>query len=291
MGYQKFLLDLPDALFIIQKQLRDGSFAWHDYRKIIVCDPKRREILAAPFRDRIVHQAICQVIGPAIDAAIPGNSFACRKGMGNRRAAESLAGILQALGPERYALKLDVRQYFASIRHDLLFQMVSGLLPDRSADGLLQSLLKSHRDYAGKGRGIPIGNVSSQAFANLFLSPLDHLAAADPEVFYVRYMDDMVLCGQNKESVRRLERNILDMAHDNLDLEIPYNKRIQLGQNPVPFLGYVLDHAGYRILARNRRRFRNRLRTLAMKGLRESSLAQIEASYRAWEILDFEKGA
>ena len=188
MGYQKFLLELPDALFIMQRQLREGTFTWHDYRKIIVCDPKIREILAAPFRDRIVHQSICQVIGPTIEASIPKNSFACRQGMGNRRAAECLAKTLKSLGPDRYALKLDVKQYFASIRHDILFPMITSLLPDRSADRLLLSLLQSHKEYALAGRGIPIGNVSSQAFANLFLSPLDRLGAEDQEVFYIRYM-------------------------------------------------------------------------------------------------------
>lgn len=93
-GYQKFLLDLPDALHRMHGELLRDEYRWQPYRKFFVCDPKKRAILAAPFRDRIVHQAICQVIGETINTTIPKNSYACRQSMGNRHAAEAMLQIL-----------------------------------------------------------------------------------------------------------------------------------------------------------------------------------------------------
>jgi hypothetical protein len=286
MGYQKFLLTLPAGLMTMRGDLLENRYQWHPYRKILVFDPKRREILAAPFRDRIVHQAICQKLGATINASIPDNSFACRLGMGNSHAAEHAIRILKTLGPERYALKLDVRQYFASIRHDLLLSHLKSLILDSSPYILLESLIASHREYQKLGRGIPIGNVTSQAFANLYLSPVDRLAAAEKDVHYIRYMDDMLLLGSDKKAVRALEGKILDLVHTQLDLEIPFQKRVQLGKAPIPFLGYRLDHSGYSPLARNQRRFHRRVRQLQKQGVRSSLIAQVESSYRAWEYLD-----
>ncbi len=285
-GYQKFLLDLPDALHRMQGELLRGEYRWQPYRKFFVCDPKKRAILAAPFRDRIVHQAICQVIGETINAVIPKNSYACRQGMGNRHAAEEMLRILKVLGPQRTVVKLDVKQYFASIKHDLVLAMLRELLPDNSAEPLLRSLLSSHKEYREAGRGIPIGNVTSQYIANLFLAPLDRLGASESGIYYLRYMDDMVIAGAKKAEVYRLAKHIIAHAEGALSLEIPARKRVFLANDPVPFLGFVLDHEGYRPLRRNQRRLRRKVKRLTDKNVRPSAIAQVETSFHAWEQLN-----
>lgn len=284
-GYQKFLLHMPTNLLEIRDQLLTHTYTWCPYRAFLVCDPKKREVLAAPFRDRIIHQAIHQVIGPRIHAAIPPNSYACRPGMGNRHAALKLLSILKDLGPERYCVKLDVSQYFFSIHHQILLKMLEDVLAAPTLIPLLQSLLQSHAAFAHKGVGIPIGNVTSQSFANLYLSPIDRLAAARSDVSYIRYMDDMVIIGRDKRAVRDFAATIREHVTSSLKLQIPPHKSMPLGADPVPFLGFVIDHQGYRPLRRNERRHHRRMKALRRKDARESRIAMSETSFTAWSHL------
>jgi hypothetical protein len=244
-----------------------------------------RKILAAPFRDRIVHQAIYQVLGQTINAAIPLNSYACRQGMGNRNAALALLQCLGKMGERRYVIKLDVSQYFASIYHPVLLNMVTQLFADRSADLLIKSLLASHPPYGAAGRGIPIGNVTSQCFANLYLSPIDRLALGAKDIFYIRYMDDMVICAASKKAARAFTAQVLEEVRTELSLTIPFHKIVPLANDPVPFLGFLLDHKDYRPLSRNLRRERRRLKRLDKIGARPSFVAKVETSFEAWSHL------
>lgn len=280
-GYQKFLLHMPEALFNIRDQLLSQTYKWRAYRSFFVCDPKRREVLAACFRDRIVHQALCQKIAPLIEQVMLPSSFACRKGKGNRRAVLELLGKLRDFGPKRTVIKLDVKHYFASINHDILLSMLNKLLPDTSLEIILRSLLNSHPEYGAQGKGIPIGNVTSQHFANLYLAPVDRFAAPPSPIYYVRYMDDMVVMGANASLVYDCVHGILEMI-GKLKLEIPFHKRVPLGHDPIPFLGFVVDHLGYRPLARNKRRVRRKLKRMSQRGVRLSQQAVVETSYSAW---------
>lgn len=284
IGYQKFLLGMPENLLEISQDLMSQSYQWLPYRPFWVCDPKRRLILAAPFRDRIVHQALYQVIGPILDREIPGNSYACRKGMGNHAAARALATILRNLGPERWTIKLDVSQYFFSIDHRVLLSMIEPLL-EAPILPLVHSLLKSHPDYGQVGRGLPIGNVTSQVFAKLFLSPADREGLAYGDIHYLRYMDDMVITGPSKAAVTQAARAIVDLVEKRLRLSIPYTKRVCLGRDPVPFLGYVIDHQGVRPLARNLRRHRRQMRKMVKADASDSKMAKAEISFAAWSTM------
>ena len=276
---------MPSSILEIREELLAGTCRWLPYRTFTVCDPKRRLILAAPFRDRIVHQAIYQVLGPTLDALIPHNSFACRKGMGNHAAAQSLADILKKLGPDRWTIKLDVRQYFLSIDHKTLMTMLGPYMETPEVTALVRSLLASHPEYGMLERGLPIGNVSSQSFANLDLSPVDRLGASIDGVDYIRYMDDMVITGHHRKAVYSLAAEIRAMVHETLKLSIPYHKVVHLGSDPVPFLGYVIDHHGSRPLARNLRRHRRQIAAMQKAGVKESTLAKAEASFSAWKTM------
>lgn len=276
---------MPDNLLAIRQALLTNSYQWSCYRSFFVCDPKKREILAAPFKDRIVHQAIHQIIGKKIQDVIPGNSYACLPGMGNRHAAMKMLQILKELGPNRHCIKLDVSQYFFSINHKILLRMLDEVLAAPSLYPLLESLLRSHEPFSLKGVGIPIGNVTSQSFANLYLSPIDRIAAEQSDLFYIRYMDDMVVAGREKKRVRHFAAMVRERVHSDLQLTIPYHKCCALGSDPVPFLGYVMDHNGYRPLSRNKRRHKRRITRCLRKGVRESLVAMKETSFAAWARL------
>lgn len=300
LGFRKTVFNLGERLVRISYVLKENRYRWGPYREFYVCDPKRRKIMAAPFLDRVVHHAIHRVIEPILDIHISDNVFACRSGRGNKNAARLLLRRLKLMGPNRYVLKLDVSQYFASIRHDILIEKVSAKLPDHSLSELLIGLLGSHRPYRESGRGLPIGNLTSQLFANFYLLDLDHLACGalghpyywlseadfSADYFYIRYMDDLVLVGRDKKTVCEVAEEIIEVAHDVLDLNIPMRKRIHIGAGPVPFLGYALTHEGALPLARNRRKIARRIRKMESEKWRASQRAQVILSYKAWSDLE-----
>jgi RNA-directed DNA polymerase len=148
IGYKKSLFAYGEKLGTIRKQLLNDTYRWSGYRRFLIADPKTREIMAAPFMDRVVHHAIHRAIEPILDQLIPENSFACRKNKGSRNAALYLLEILRKLEKERFTLKLDVKKYFDSINHTILMKKILENLPDKSLEKLLWSLLKSPREYA-----------------------------------------------------------------------------------------------------------------------------------------------
>jgi len=286
-GYQLMQLQLSSELAAMSLQLARGDWPWHPYNSFVVCDPKRRTIYAAPFRDRVVHHAIHQIIAPEIEPLIPTNSWACRKTMGSRNAVASLAAVLERLGKDHYTVKLDVANYFASISHEVLGEMLERAMPDPSLGTLLGSLLSSHPEYAQLRRGIPLGNLTSQLFANFYLSPVDRLAIQHKdEVFYIRYMDDMVLVGANKKAVLDLKDDIVTLVEGHLRLKIPIRKTVHLAADPVPFLGFVLDGAGYHVLSRTKRRHRRSVKKMQKAGHRASQIAAVVQSFSAFSNLE-----
>ena len=212
-------------------------------------------------------------------------------GLGTRRAVLEVAACLKRHGEARFTIKLDVRKYFASIDHAILLRLVCEQMPDRSLEPLLLSLLKNHSEYARRGKGIPIGNLTSQLFANWYLAGVDsRVASWAPEVSAFRYMDDYVLVGRSKSAVLDAADAAVAYAQQELALNIPIEKRVPLGNAPVPFLGYLLDHRGIRVLGRNRRKFANRIRALRREDARPSRIAQVAQSYEAWGALAMNSG-
>lgn len=286
IGYQRAMFAHGEKLLFIRKKLLSGIYSWNAYREIIVKDPKTRLIMAAPFLDRVVHTAIHRVIGPLVEGRLSSSVYACRVGMGNRYAAIALLNEIKRLGDNRFVVKLDVRKYFDSINHDILMKMLRPVLPDKSIESLLQSLLASQTEYARRGYGIPIGNLTSQLFANFYLVEVDKIACMNNEEgFYFRYMDDMVLGGRHKSRVLDIAEAMVNYATDNLRLSIPFHKRMPLGSAPVPFLGYVLDHGGYRVLTRNIRRHKKRVRRLEKSNARPSEIEIRNSSFGAFARL------
>ncbi|MBS1983535.1 MAG: hypothetical protein JST16_05125 [Bdellovibrionales bacterium] len=288
--YQRILPDYGELLVRVVEALRQDAYAWRGYREFYVHDPKARIVMCAPFIDRVVHHAIHRVIEPIVDPFLSEAVFACRHGKGNRRAVLALGSTLRAVGEERFVVKLDVSKYFASIRHPVLMELMEEVLPDRSLHHLLWSLLKSHAGYAELGYGIPIGNLTSQLFANFYLSPADRAVEEALEAgcggrTYLRYMDDLVIVGRTKGEALDAADEAVRVAEGRLKLSIPRRKRVPLGRAPVPFLGYVLSHRGYRILKRNERRLHKKVKRLERQGARPSRIAQVVQSFQAWRCL------
>jgi retron-type reverse transcriptase len=287
LGYQRFFFGIGERLVDIQRVLLAGTYTWQRYREFIVKDPKARVIMAAPFRDRIVHHAIHRTIEPIFDPLLSHRTYACRKGKGSSRAVLDLWAALKAFGACRWVVKLDVAQYFSSISHDILLASLFANVPDESLNPILTSLVRtSHKGYAVAGKGIPIGNLTSQLFANWMLNPADRFIESEhPMVQHFRYMDDIVLLAQSKNDALKCAHAVVQFASEQLLLSIPFTKIVTLSADPVPFLGYLLHHNGYKILARNRRRFHKHVRRLRCRRARDSRVAQAQLAYEAWTLI------
>jgi len=298
--FQRFLCSYGERLKAVEIELKKTRrYQWKGYREFYVHDPKKRLVMAAPFEDRIIHSAIHRMMEPIIDLQLGARTYACRHGKGNRGAALRLQGQLMRMGKHRYCVKLDVKKYFSSVSHEVLYKRLLKALPDESLGPLIQSLLSSHAEYSRMSTGIPIGNLTSQLFANFYLSSVDRLACdelgldffndeQESESFYIRYMDDMVVIAREKAKAFEVANAMVKYAEGELRLNIPFHKRMPLANDPVPFLGFVLDDSGHRVLSRNERKFTKKLRRLGQQGACLSRKASTIQSYEAWKNIDRE---
>ena len=189
-----FRADLHANLNRLGEEIRTERVALQNMRCFTIRDPKPRVIHAPSFRDRVLHHALMLHAGPVLDRALIDDSFACREGKGviaaSRRAQHSARRGC-------WYVKIDIQSYFPSISHDLLMRHLARKFRDRGVLSLMDQILQSHSD--GPGRGLPIGALTSQHFANSFLGPVDRLIQEDERTIgYVRYMDDMVWWTRNK---------------------------------------------------------------------------------------------
>lgn len=169
---REFEYHLEPRLWEIRRELEAGAYRWGAYRVFRITDPKRREIRAAPFRDRVVHHAACNVIDPVLRRGFIRDTYACLPGRGTHRAGARFRAFARARAWQGYRLQCDIASYFASVDHAVLMALVSRRVGDVRVLDLLRSLVAHGGERPG--RGMPIGNLTSQLFANLYLDPLDH---------------------------------------------------------------------------------------------------------------------
>jgi RNA-directed DNA polymerase len=284
---QLAFLTLDSFLLKLQAELRSGqNYHWGPYKDFFVSDPKRRKISSAPFIDRVAHRAIYNVLNPILDQRLIKQSYACREGKGNGRAIGELYQTLSRLD-EFWAVKLDVAKYFASVHHGRLMGKLFSFLPDESVVGLIKGLLKNHPAHV-HGVGLPLGNLTSQIFANFYLAQLDDGLTARLGERYFRYMDDIVIVARSESEAQ--EALALALEHGRIEkLKFPARKRYWLGKNtPIPFLGFLVGKSMIRPLNRNRRSITRKVRAKVKLGLLPSQIEASLVSYRAWR--DFPYG-
>lgn len=282
MGAQKVFRHWDKLLFSLQENLFFGEdYPWGQYRKFYVSDPKRRLISSAPFIDRVAHRAIHNTLCPVIDPLFIPTTFACREGKGNGRAVIFLRKLLKEY-PKNYILKLDVKKFFNSINQYILFRKLARILPDNSLLGLILGLLKSHPDLQ-KGKGLPLGNLTSQIFANFYLNEIDQRMYGLTSGKYIRYMDDILLFGNSLNEVNLLKKEILTIARRE-QLLFPLRKRpIFAPDTAIPFLGFLVDKDKAIPLSRNRRRINMKLKRKIENNEEDYKVYQSILSYESWK--------
>jgi len=254
-----FLVDLEPEVLALQRELRDGSYRPRPLASFAIADPKPRIIRAAAFRDRVVHHGLCAAMEPSFERFADFDSYACRPGKGNHAAVTRVQGLGRR---HRWFARLDVARFFDSVDHGVLLGQLRRRFKDRRALSLVEVLLEA--GSCTPGRGLPIGNLTSQHFANFHLGHLDHHARQHLRPGgWVRYMDDVVLFGPDRGTLRRQLRGAEAYLAEELGLALrPDATRVAPVSSGIPFLGFRVWPAVVRLDPRTRRRFRRRARVL-----------------------------
>ena len=214
--------------------LNDMNFIGH-YHYFKIYDPKERIICAASFPERIIHHAIMNVCDPFFERFQIHDSYACRVDKGTEKA------VLRAFHyskSKRFFLKLDIVKYFDSISHEILRDLLERKFKDQQLLALFNKIISSYE--VAQGQGIPIGNLTSQYFANFYLGYLDHFVKEELGINrYIRYMDDFILWENDSEILQKAFRSLQAFTNKKLFLSLhePYINAVKCG---VPFLGFLL---------------------------------------------------
>ena len=253
-----FLQNLETEVIALEKEVREKNYQPRPYHTFIVYDPKVRMICAADFRDRVVHHAICKVLEPIFERSLISDTYACRKGKGTHLAIRKAQIFCRRYN---YFLKLDVHKFFDSVDHEILKSLFRRKIKDLDMLQLLDVFVDHAVPWTEPGKGIPIGNLTSQHFANLYLSSIDHFIKGTLHVKgYIRYMDDFLLFSNTKESLWDAQRNVEGFLNNQLKLRLK-DGSVCLAPvtQGVPFLGMHVFPGVIRLSRKGWRRFRKKI--------------------------------
>jgi len=246
------LARLDDTVDELQSGLVTGKLRLGPYSVFEVRDTKRREIHAPGLRDRILHHALMNVLGPVLEQGAMPHSYACREGRGQHRALHQARHWTRRTD---WYVKVDVRRYFDTLDHHLLRMRLAGRFRERRVLALFDQVLDSYAVVPGKG--LPIGALTSQYLANFFLDGVDsRLLATGLCQRYLRYMDDLVIW-QRRENAREVHECVLE-ALATLQLGAKHGGESNRCRRGVPMLGFVVYPDRIRLNRMARRRFRSR---------------------------------
>ncbi len=274
----EFSYNLEKNLFKLQEGLLNQTYKHGGYREFIVCDSKKREIKAAPFSDRVIHHAVCNIIEPIFDKGFIYDSYACRNEKGTHRAIKKLESILKSMrdknSSEIYCLQCDISKYFKSIDHNILLKIIKNKIKDEKTIWLIEEIIRSSYDrkiynnlFDFRLTGIPIGNLTSQLFANIYLNELDQFIKHElRKKYYLRYMDDFLIFNYSKRELNDLKQIIKIFLNYKLELNLhPKKVNIFPVNDGVDFLGYLIFN-NYRLLRKSTiKRFEKRTKKYQKK--------------------------
>jgi RNA-directed DNA polymerase len=278
---ENFELRRESVLRRLRQELLNETWRPSTCRTFTIHDPKERLICAPSYPDRIVHHALCNIIGPVIERTLVDQSYSCRVGKGTGVArSECKASVAKY----SHVLKLDVRKYFPSIDHALLKSKLCRLIKCAPTLRLIARIIDAWRDndtqpqwFVGddlltpveRPHGLPIGSLTSQLFANLYLSRIDHLVLEKLRPSgYARYTDDLLLFSDDKRFLAEVrERLVAELRNERL-MPHPTKCRVHACREGVPFLGFRYWPHRVRVLRDNRLRFEKRMHAFKRRILR-----------------------
>jgi RNA-directed DNA polymerase len=293
----EFEFDLESNLLDLQSELLAENYQPGPYHNFRINDPKPRLISAAPFRDRVVHHALCRVIEPLFDIRFIHDTYACRTGKGTHAAIDRAQKFSECYP---YVLKCDIEHFFPRMDHQVLYQQFTRVIADRQTLRLCELILDSgaeiHKDVepayfanddlfsAIRPHGLPIGNLTSQFWANVYLNPLDHFIKRELKCpAYVRYVDDFLLFANNKSDLHEWRTAVIQfLSAQRLTLH-ESEAQVFPTQTGIPFLGWRIYPDHLRLKRRNGVAFQRRYAALRRKfGRGKITREKMDASVQGW---------
>ena len=296
----KFEINREKNLFKLLRELQDRSYKISRHICFVVKEPKPREIFAADFRDRVVHHLLCNEVNQLFEKDFIENSFANRTGKGTHKGVNKLKEYLKEIDKNSYYLKLDIKSFFCSINKDILYKIVFEKIgnsekPDywkkevlwlckkiiyndptqnyifKGNEKLKELILRDKSLFYTGGNGLPIGNLTSQFFANVYLDQLDQFIYSQGYKYYVRYVDDFIILG-NKRIISELPK-IKEFLKEKLGLKIS-EKKIQFQPivRGIDFLGYYVKPSHTLVRRKVVGRFKKKLKSFLFYRLNKKGI-------------------
>ena len=239
----RFTQHREENIINIQNHLIWKSYEPKPYKKFKVYEPKERQIMALPFTDRVVQHAINNILEPIFERGFIYHSYACRDGKGMHAASQTLSQWLYNLSSQNgtkqiYCLKADVSKYFNSIDHDVLKRIIRKRIKCKDTLWLID-LIIDHNGEQGSRTGIPVGNLTSQLFANAYLNELDQFVKHKLKIkYYMRYMDDFLIISEDRHYLKWVWEVIKNFIETELRLTLNPKTAIFPAKNGIDFVGY-----------------------------------------------------
>ena len=287
-----FELDLERNIFDLYRDLKDGKYRHGPYKGFWIHDPKLRRIHKATVRDRVLHHAVFSVLNRIYEPTFISDSYSCRIGKGTHKGMERVANMIRAVSKNNThpcrALKCDIKKFFDFIDHTILLKILNEKIKDEKVKHLLKEIVSSFesgRTNLFEAKGVPIGNLTSQIFANIYMDKFDQFVKHKLKVKnYARYTDDFVIISDNKNYLESLLTPIQEFLKTELHLELHLKKvTLRKHNRGIDFLGYVILPHHIQLRTKTKRKIPKKLRqSVALyrnSVIKEVSLKSSLASY------------
>lgn len=275
---------LEQNLLSLHEDLRDKTYRHQPYFGFYISDPKVRHIHKATVRDRVVHHALFKLLNPLFEPTFINDSFSCRIGKGNHVGMKRLETITRKVSKNYthpcFVLKCDIKKFFDSVDHEILLELLFRKITDPDVQWILQEIVSSFSTSESlfEQRGLPIGNLTSQLFANVYMNEFDQFMKHELKVkHYARYTDDFVIVSDSHDYLQSLLPSITAFLRVRLELELhPEKVSIRTLKSGIDFLGYVIrpHHRSVRTKTKRRmqRKFAEKVREYKAGEIEEDKL-------------------
>jgi RNA-directed DNA polymerase len=260
---QKFERYLEENIFELRQELLDCHYKHGSYKPFSIHDPKHRQIHKATVKDRLIHQAIVDCIEPLFEQYFIYDSYSCRIGKGTHAAVKRLRNFLRTASANNtqpvYALKCDIKQFFASVDHQILKRLIRQQVHDQKILTVIDEIINGFQ--TSPGLGIPLGNVTSQLFANIYMHELDFFIKHTMRTkYYMRYCDDFVILGTDRQELLAQVQSISEFLNKKLKITLHPNKvTVRKWSEGIDFVGYIIKPNCILIRAKTKKRMLVRL--------------------------------
>lgn len=276
LDVQEFVLHLMDNIFSLHEDLRNRTYIHGAYQAFRIHDPKPRQIHKASVRDRLLHHAIHRILYQFFEKVFIADSFSCQIGKGTHRALNRFRSFLYKVSRNNtrtcWVLKGDIKKFFENVDHEILMNTLRSYIPDEETLGLLEKVVESFSSRR-LGIGLPLGNLTSQLFVNIYMNEFDQFVKHDLKTrYYVRYTDDFVIFSEDRAWPKKQIPPIQKFLAERLKLVLhPQKVSITTVASGVDFLGW-LHFPDHRVL-------RTATKRRMMRRLKESQKPETVTSY------------